>query len=250
MNNTSASNTTTAIAPVGDTRTGDPILPFGIPLSSLLSRARTVVTRSSASGLWRYETVVDAEAAVDAAYGWDRSFDEEKEAALLAELPGPVAEIVTWAGPVHLDVYDAESNASIDELWECCDAESADLALLMGRMRAQLAYGELDSLFQAWGYVSRLLLLDSVSVAPAWRGRGIGVHLAATSLLTAGAFDTCSAVAAVAGSRDKDNYDAVKQRASTLLGSLGLVETCDDLWVGSCALKRPGDTIAQLADVG
>lgn len=91
---------------------------------------------------------------------------------------------------------------------------------------------------------------NSVGVAPQWRGRGIGLRLAARSLYVAGAFDETAIVSAIAGARERETkrqVAAVTARAPKLLLALGLTEHGDGLFSRLCSMQRPASVIEDLA---
>ena len=165
------------------------------------------------SALWRAATTIRVERELL----WNHTFEEAAawSAVLQNSLPiqhGVIGEAVSymWDGGVE----------DFDGLWEACDADSGDLETVASLLNSVEFTDSVEH-----DYFTRVVILDAVNIAPAFRVRGLGLKAAALSVFTSGGHSEFSLVASVPGERELDGpAPATIIRAGNLLLSLGLTE--------------------------
>lgn len=126
--------------------------------------------------------------------------------------------------------WDGDLSGDPAGFFDCVDAISADTCLVGELVLKWMEDQDEDLLELAF---RRVIVLDSVEVAPALRGRGLGQRVAAYIAHAAGAWTDGVLVAAINGSRER-NDPRVAPAAAGLCAGLGLERYgSTSLWTGS-----------------
>ena len=164
------------------------------------------------SNMWRNETTIEARPDI-----LDMFADDEAAWALmlansLPGRPGVIGNAVSymWDGGVE----------EFDDVWADSETEYEDLETVVSILNSPKFVG-----FTHHDYFSRCVILDSIDIAPAFRGRGFGLKAAALCLFISGGNNSDTLIAAVAGGSKLDGRDkTTKNKVRNLLMSLGLPE--------------------------
>ncbi|WP_235438968.1 hypothetical protein [Streptomyces yangpuensis] len=129
------------------------------------------------------------------------------------------------------------------------DAYTGDVCRI-GETVLDVASGEWDSAFEeALAHpVGDLLVMDRVSLEPAWRGFGLGPVLAGAAVRRLS--KDCAAVACEPGSADgRDLTEAQHGEAAAKLADtwsrIGFEPLADGVHILDCRLRRPHDLLAE-----
>lgn len=162
---------------------------------------------------------------------------------------GTAASAITYAASFVLVSDDSDTGAELVRLHDWCDAEAGTLEAAAWRLWKAEESGALWQSIGEDSFISRMVILDNVTVAEPWRGRGLGRHVAAHALYAAGAYSGETLVVATTGIRASEDSEHITKRTERLLGSLGLTRLPNDLWCGWCGRYKTGGAIEMLAQL-